>query len=159
MKRRLSDKHQAILLRRHADHAHRISTRTGDGIGRGAGEACAGLLMGIPLGVGVYAATLAVLLYPVAACVLFVGWGFAVTLHLSGASRQALLEGLWFGPGMVLLLAALASVLGLWFTRLVFRQGYRVFAWVQTPLMLLTLLALFYWTFLHHKPLLPFYRH
>lgn len=159
MKRRMSERQQATLLRRHADHVHRSPVRNKDGGGRVAGEASAGLLIGIPLGVGLYVATLGVLFYPVAACMLIAGWAYAVTFRLSDASRRTLLDGLWFGPGMVLLLAILATGLGLWLTRLVLRHGYRVFAWVQAPLMLLTLLALFYWTFLHHKPLLPFYRH
>lgn len=161
MKPELSEEQQEVLLSRHAGQTRFAPLKAHEGDGTKGGrralrETVAGLFMGIPLGVVLYYITLAIYC-PIMYFLLFAGSGIGTAFHIPSASRQGYVQSLNFGPVTVGILASLATAFCLYFIRASLRQGYGIFAWVLMPLTLPVSLALFYLTFLYHKPLLPFY--
>ena len=104
--------------------------------------------MGMPLGVMVYFFALAV---------------YCVTVEVLGAMLQSFVilpqsfaQSLAFGPVAIMLMAMFSLCSGGYFTRCAVQQGYRVFAWVQLPLMLFAVAGMCTLTLIYHKPPLPF---
>ncbi len=156
MKQQRSEKQEEMLLSRHVGHIHNVPVQAKNGGLRVLQETLAGLFLGIPLGITLYYITLADYC-PIMWCLFFAGESIGAAFHFPTASRLTFVQGVNFGPIVVGLLAALATAFSLYFTHWAMLRGYRVFAWVQLPLMLPSLLALFYLTLFYHKPLLPFY--
>lgn len=63
-----------------------------------------------------------------------------------------------FSPGAIPLLVAGTVATEVWFCRMLIRRRYAVFAYTQAILGLAVSSPFFYWTAVHQKPLLPFWR-
>ena len=62
-----------------------------------------------------------------------------------------------FTPGMVLVLLSGVIAIEIWACKFLIKRHYQIFAYTQAVLGLAISSPFFYWTIIHHRPMLPFY--
>jgi len=112
-------------------------------------EVVSGMFAAVPMGVFLYFVIIVLWVWAIELL------AFPVLLIPHVGSR--IMGWLAFSHGVIPLIAAMAVTMELWFCRILIRRHHRVFAYTQALLGLAVASPFFYWTFVHQKPLLPFW--
>jgi hypothetical protein len=112
-------------------------------------QAVVGVAASLPVGIWLYFAI--ILLWAMAINV------FAIPMLLVPKVGSAIMTWANFSRGMVPILVIGAGAMEVWACRVLIRRHFPVFAYTQAILGLGISLPFFYWSFVHQKPLLPFW--
>lgn len=113
-------------------------------------EVLSGVLAAVPVGIWLYFMSILI-------------WAEVITLLAIPAALvphvgPQIIRWLSFSVSVTPILVAGAAAAEVWFCRVLIRWHHPVFAYTQAALGLAVSLPFFYWTAVHHKPLLPFWR-
>ena len=112
-------------------------------------QAIVGIAASLPVGIWLYFAI--VLIWAEALTI------FAIPIGLIPKVGLVIITWANFSRGVVPVLVIGAGAMEIWACRILIRRHYSVFAYTQAALGLVISLPFFYWTFVHQKPILPFW--